>query len=174
MTKAIRKPFNQSRESKRYVIDGKEIRDSRSIATLLFIVRGEGDNREVLCVKRGPSVKGTGRWAIPCGYLNWDESIYESACREAYEETGIEISPKEVTLISVFDQYKTKTQNVVLCFYTKYEGTDYEIPENIQEFSLNEVSEVKWVKINGEDGMKLPSETKRLLKIVDNMEKSNN
>ena len=122
-----------SRENKSYIIDGKEVWESRSIATALIIYRGEGENTEILAIKRGPAVNNTGKWSIPCGYLNWDESIYESACREAYEETGIKIDTSDIKLIEIVDQYKTKKQNVVLYFITKYDGEGYNIPENMRK-----------------------------------------
>ena len=166
MTMATREAFNKSIESRRYKIGKKVIRDSRSIATSLLITRGDAKDMEILVIKRGPAVKRTGIWSIPCGYLNWNESIYESACREAYEETGIRINPESIKLISVFDQHKTRTQNVVLCFYTHYDEYDYEIPENIQEFSLDEVTEAKWVKINGDEKDKIPSLAMKLLRMA--------
>ena len=153
-----------SRENKSYIIDGKEVWESRSIATALIIYRGEGENTEILAIKRGPAVNNTGKWLIPCGYLNWDESIYESACREAYEEAGIKIDTSDIKLIEIVDQYKTKKQNVVLYFITKYDGEGYNIPENILEFSKNEVSEIEWVKIYDKGQNKVQKMVKNFVK----------
>lgn len=153
-----------SRENKSYIIDGKEVWESRSIATALIIYRGEGENTEILAIKRGPAVNNTGKWSIPCGYLNWDESIYESACREAYEEAGIKIDTSDIKLIEIVDQYKTKKQNVVLYFITKYDGEGYNIPENILEFSKNEVSEIEWVKIYDKNQNKVQKIVKNFVK----------
>ena len=32
-----------------------------------------------------------GRWCIPCGHVEWDESIEEAAVREFREETGLQV-----------------------------------------------------------------------------------
>ena len=33
-----------------------------------------------------------GGWCIPCGHVEWDESIGEAASREFYEETGLRVT----------------------------------------------------------------------------------
>lgn len=37
-----------------------------------------------------------GEWCIPCGHLEWGESIDEAACREFLEETGLRVSLKGI------------------------------------------------------------------------------
>ncbi len=44
---------------------------------------------KVLLVKRTGSYEGM--WCVPCGHVEWDESIREAAVREFLEETGIEV-----------------------------------------------------------------------------------
>lgn len=46
------------------------------------------DNR-VLLGKRKGSYEGL--WCIPCGYVEWDEDVYDAAMREFHEETGLTI-----------------------------------------------------------------------------------
>jgi ADP-ribose pyrophosphatase YjhB (NUDIX family) len=44
----------------------------------------------ILLVRRRGSYEGM--WCIPCGHLEWDEDVKESACRECKEETGLDVS----------------------------------------------------------------------------------
>jgi len=32
-----------------------------------------------------------GGWCIPCGHVEWDETIMQAAVREFYEETGLQV-----------------------------------------------------------------------------------
>ncbi len=43
---------------------------------------------KLLLVKRAGSYRD--RWCIPCGHVEWDEEIRETAKRELLEETGLE------------------------------------------------------------------------------------
>ena len=54
----------------------------------------------VLLIRRGEEPYA-GRWALPGGYLNPDETIEEAALRELREETGIAL-PDTGTLVGVF------------------------------------------------------------------------
>jgi len=50
------------------------------------------DAREVLLIRRGnhPNI---GRWALPGGFVNMDETLHTAAARELFEETGIKNAP---------------------------------------------------------------------------------
>lgn len=50
----------------------------------------EADGRVVL-VRRGVE-PGVGHWALPSGFAEYDETIEETAIRECWEETGLEIA----------------------------------------------------------------------------------
>lgn len=44
----------------------------------------------ILLVKRGEACPDfQGDWCLPCGYLDWDETLYQAMIREVYEETGL-------------------------------------------------------------------------------------
>lgn len=47
----------------------------------------------ILLVKRGEACPDfQGDWCLPCGYLDWDETLYQAMIREVYEETGLYLS----------------------------------------------------------------------------------
>lgn len=46
---------------------------------------------------------GAGTWALPGGHLEFNERLVDAICREAEEELGSVIKPKELKLVSVVD-----------------------------------------------------------------------
>lgn len=59
---------------------------ARDIVCSAILVKGN----KVLLVKRGiePEI---GKWALPGGYLSWNETVEEAIIREVKEETGYDI-----------------------------------------------------------------------------------
>ncbi len=54
----------------------------------ILVFTGAGDERRILLIKRAhPPFKG--RWALPGGFIELDETLEESALRELEEETGV-------------------------------------------------------------------------------------
>lgn len=53
------------------------------------------EEANVLLVKRGIE-PGKGKWSLPAGFLELEESASEAAARELEEETGLEIEPAEL------------------------------------------------------------------------------
>ena len=49
------------------------------------------ENRRLLCGERKD-----GGWCIPCGHVEWEESVEEAAIREFLEETGLIISIESI------------------------------------------------------------------------------
>lgn len=64
---------------------------------------------KVLLGKRNSSYSG--KWCIPCGYVEWDEDVYEAVTREFYEETGLEIKTTEV--FKVLSNFHNPNQHTV-------------------------------------------------------------
>ena len=55
----------------------------------------------VLVVRRGnPPFEG--QWALPGGYLEVDEDLASAAVRELEEETGIDLSPDDLTQLGAY------------------------------------------------------------------------
>ena len=94
---------------------------ARNMATLVIIFAINKDNQiHVLANKRGPNTPDPefrGCWCMPCGYLDYNETLKEAAARETFEETGLIIDPKKLRLVYINDKPEDdKRQNVTFRF----------------------------------------------------------
>jgi 8-oxo-dGTP pyrophosphatase MutT (NUDIX family) len=67
-------------------------------AAYLLLTRGEGDDVEVLLQLRGPGTSYLpGHWASgAAGHVEYGESVFVAAAREAAEELGITADPDDI------------------------------------------------------------------------------
>jgi len=74
-------------------VDGRKVWLSRSCAVAITLIfKNEQNEDSVLMVKRVDNMDTEpGKYCLPCGYLDYNESLLEAAIRETYEETGFEI-----------------------------------------------------------------------------------
>ncbi|GAA2630296.1 hypothetical protein GCM10010425_31540 [Streptomyces spororaveus] len=71
----------------------------REVIDVHLILRREGpDGPEVLLSRRAGDVYASGMWHFPSGHLDPDEDMVSAVIREAREETGVLIDPKDVTV----------------------------------------------------------------------------
>lgn len=132
---------------------------ARNIAALVMII---GYNKKgkpyVLANKRGPKTPDPefrGCWCMPCGYLDYNETIKEAAVREVFEETGVKLNIHNLILFYINDNPNDdKRQNVTFRYR-------YTIKENIEDINLTsknseeeEVSSIKWIPIDDIDNYK--------------------
>jgi 8-oxo-dGTP diphosphatase len=75
----------------------------RAALTVDCVVFGHGEGApKVLLVRRGrPPFEG--RWALPGGFLELDETLEQGARRELREETGVELGAAPVEQLAAFD-----------------------------------------------------------------------
>jgi ADP-ribose pyrophosphatase YjhB (NUDIX family) len=59
----------------------------------------------VLLIQRDTTYSGT--WAIPAGFIEWEEKPPEAAARELFEEAGIDVSPSDLHLVGTMRHEKT-------------------------------------------------------------------
>jgi len=66
-------------------------------------------DKKILLGKRNSSYKD--KWCIPCGYVEWDEDVYDAVEREFHEETGLNIKSKSV--FNVMSNFHNPNQHTV-------------------------------------------------------------
>jgi 8-oxo-dGTP diphosphatase len=76
----------------------KETVEPILIGVELFARQGNS----ILLGKR-KNIYGAGTWALPGGHLEFNERLDEAICREAKEELGAIINPKELKIVSITD-----------------------------------------------------------------------
>ena len=80
-------------------------------------------------------------WALPAGYLEWDETLEECVKREVKEELGV--VPQEVKLVGVYSDPKRDLdgrQNIAHCFVGTISGRIK--PQK------SEVGELRWFELD--------------------------
>lgn len=85
-------PAFKNKPNKRVDLDGKPYFVARDCAVVaeVFLYAAHNQSWYVLLGKRGTGVPDyQGFWGFPCGYLDWDETLYEAVQRELWEETGL-------------------------------------------------------------------------------------
>ena len=120
---------------------------SRSLVTIAFVTwRGK-----ILIVKRGESVTETGKWCLPCGYVDYDETIEESIGREIWEETGIDvrnfIDINSLKPVGIFSHPIGKKQNIHMDYIINLKDSD-EPKIDTSIIDTLETTDVKWISFD--------------------------
>ena len=131
---------------------GREYWISRSV-TVLGIVIGTDvyGTKHILAEQRGigtPDPEYVGKWCLPCGYLDFDETCKQAVAREVFEETGVDIPSESFELIEINDiPGSDKRQNITFRFKTELKGyiSDFELTDRFSE--TNEVMNIKWIDL---------------------------
>lgn len=135
---------------------------SRACAVVGVVFAHTSYGMMVLLEKRSDKMMDeAGKIGIPCGYLDWDETLYEAMMREVYEETSLYIPDykKYVAFdnnkqaFHVKDNPRTdKRQNVSHIYVTVFdfessEEAIFAYPSNIEEYTNKEIAWVKWMRL---------------------------
>lgn len=122
---------------------------SRSVVAIVHITW----NSKVLIVRRGKSVIQSGKYCLPCGYLDFDETIEHCVIREVYEETGIDIRNYGVTEDKLIPKYiitdptYTKNQDIAFNYSINIES-DVEPQVNLDLIDLDETTDARWIDLS--------------------------
>jgi NADH pyrophosphatase NudC (nudix superfamily) len=87
--------FANRQNPKVYTQTGQQVYLSRACSVVAEVCLYEVTQAKwyILLVKRGEACPDfQGDWCLPCGYLDWDETLYQAMIREVYEETGLYLS----------------------------------------------------------------------------------
>jgi len=100
------------------------------------------EKNQILLVKRA-SAPQVGWWALPGGYVDWNETLEHAVRREVQEETGLQ--PVSAEFFKIFDDLDRDLdgrQNIGHCFIVQCRGTLQRQKEEVEElrwFSLNDL-----------------------------------
>lgn len=135
--------------------DGQTLWYSRSVACSMYLFvhvchPANLDNKNgwyILTSRRGAgSPNNIGKWNVPGGYLDFDETLEDAARRECYEETGVYVNGP-VEFASVSTNIYSKSQNVVCSFYKAIKVIDIKQIESQFSFDKNEENEVTDIEL---------------------------
>ena len=134
--------------------DGRKFFISRSVAVIPQVYCWiKGEKLYILVNERGPDCPDhVGEWALPCGYLDWDESGGEAA-REIFEECDFDIAspPAGLTRWFSLDLWDVITepkedgrQNILLHYTTSFVAQELPIITKVPD---GETSQVRWMPV---------------------------
>ena len=134
---------------------GREHWISRSIAAVVCIIAKDKSGDEyVLAVQRGkgtPDPEYVGKYCMPCGYLDYDETIAQAAQREVKEETGLTFPVADFKLVTINDNpFDDKRQNVTFRYLVKSNilVNELELMFTTKNSEKDEVSGIRFIKLS--------------------------
>lgn len=130
---------------------------SRSIAVMAILLRvhPETGERWVAVQERGPKVSDSGKRCLVCGYLDYDESIFDAILREVFEETGLNLeylSEQGLAKLSDSpffindDPQKDPRQNITFQYLVTISSTE-EPPLTLEYMEPGEVNFHEWMRL---------------------------
>ena len=146
---------------------------SRSIAVVVFVfakdVFGE---TYILAEQRGkgtPDPEYVGKYCVPCGYLDFDETCAQAAQRELIEETGLNFPIKDFKLVSINDiPGSDKRQNVTFRYVI---NSNVPVEDLCKLFTTknsekDEVESIKFIKLSNIDNYEWAFNHQKLIKEI--------
>ena len=129
--------------------DGKTYWYSRAIVCVSAVFcKDKNLNTYVLANQRGTATdKEVGKWNLPVGFLDFNETCAQCASREIFEETGVKVDSKKLKLKNINSKPDSGSQDVGFRYYTVLPGTIDNYPLSTKNMEKNEVVVAKWINI---------------------------
>lgn len=133
---------------------------SRAIAVvgIVFVIPLIGDIHILITKRSSKMYDEAGKFNMPCGYLDWNETIYEAMVREVYEETSLYLPDYEDLLVldnkqPIYikdDPTKDKRQNVSFLYLSvlDFSKTINRFPIEIENYTDRETAMVKLMPVS--------------------------
>ena len=130
---------------------------SRATAVVGVVFAFTTEGMKILITARSLTMRDeAGKFGVPCGYLDWDETRHEAMIREVYEETSMYLPDYEKYLLFNNDSepFKTKDkpaedkrQNISHIYLTVFDfSRDMDkFPVGIEAFRCRETAYIKWM-----------------------------
>lgn len=136
--------------------DGKEYWISRSVACAVIVFAFDRNKKlHVLANLRGEGSKvSKGMWNIPGGFIDYGENAEQCACRECFEETGIQLDPENISFIDVNTDPAGERQTISIRFVTILDKFIDEVVTTNEYSEPDEVAEIKWFPVDTDEDMK--------------------
>lgn len=129
---------------------GKKYWYSRSVAVLGIIVGvDENIKKHILANKRGKNTPDyQGCWCMPCGYIDFNESLEGALIREVFEETGVKLELNDFKLHSTDSIPEDDArQNVTIRYISDCLNINkYKLTKAYSD--VQEVDSVKWIPLD--------------------------
>ena len=153
--------------------EGREHWISRSIAVVVFVFAKNiyGDSY-ILAEQRGtgtPDPEYVGKYCVPCGYLDYDETIVQAAQRELMEETGLNLPTSDFKLLNFNDIPESdKRQNVTFRYIVNLDVPIEDLSKlfTTKNSEKNEVESIKFIKLNKIDNYEWAFNHQELIKEI--------
>ena len=137
---------------------GKFFWESRSCAVEINLFAIYKSEIYILIEKRSTTMMDCPNlWAIPSGYLDYDESGWEAAMREVYEETGLDITKYKDSIVEnnyedvfhVITHPSHNRQNVILeyCVILDFDKSGQKFPIELEEYKNKEIDKIQWLNM---------------------------
>ena len=152
---------------------GREHWISRSIAVVVFLFAKDIYGKEyILAEKRGkgtPDSEYIGKYCVPCGYLDYDETIVQAAQRELMEETGLNFPITDFKLLNINDLPKSdKRQNVTFRYIINSNVPIEDLSKlfTTKNSEKDEVESIKFIKLKDIDNYEWAFNHQELIKEI--------
>ncbi|HBF38348.1 MAG TPA: NUDIX hydrolase [Firmicutes bacterium] len=98
------------------------------------------ENGQVLLCKRGPGNFQSGKWCLPCGFMEFDEDYLMAARREVKEETGLDVVLQNIINVT-YNFLSSQVHSLVIVLTAQIIGGTLSPGDDIEA--------VKWYPLQG-------------------------